>query len=212
VIIVPRVKSGTDLNTLNSLSRSTRSESSGFRRTSTESQDSAKTSEMGARIIQVSAQAGCTLELSEGYRRITSMIAALGLRTGRRSGVVDSGLDVWSGRSLRSSMKIITITALSTTALLSACASGPDVPIDYMGSIRTQVTAPEMAACIGQATAVAPVTEADGLIVNAPSQTLPRRYTISRTKSETVVMMQGEYSRRLVASDAAALKCALRTR
>ncbi len=107
-------------------------------------------------------------------------------------------------------MKILPGLSLFAAATLSACASGPDLPVDYRGSIKTQADPSEVAACIGQAAAITPVTGVDGLVVDAPGQSPPRRYTVTRTKAETVIMMQGGYSNDLVSSDAAALKCALR--
>lgn len=96
--------------------------------------------------------------------------------------------------------------------MLTACATSRDLPTDYIGAIKTQAGAPEVAACIGQSVAVAPVTTVDGFVVDAPNAQPARRYTITRTKEETVVMMQGGYAPGLAASDAAALKCTLRAR
>lgn len=106
----------------------------------------------------------------------------------------------------------ILISLLLPTAMLSACATSRDLPADYMGTIKTQTGASEVAACIGQAVAVAPMTTADGLVVDAPGARPSRRYTIQQTKEETLVVMEGSYAPGLAASDAAALKCTLRAR
>lgn len=120
----------------------------------------------------------------------------------------------WTGRALPAyglGMRIL-ISFLLPMTMLSACATSRDLPADYIGAIKTQTGASDVAACIGQSVAVAPVTTADGLMVDAPGARPSRRYTIKQTKEETVVVMEGGYATGLVASDAAALKCTLRAR
>lgn len=109
-------------------------------------------------------------------------------------------------------MKILLISSLLSTAALSACATGPSLPVNYMGNIRTQADATEAAACIGRAVAVAPVPANDSLVVDAPNVQPPRRYTVVRTKVETVITIQGEYATGVAVSDAAAVKCATSVR
>ena len=105
-------------------------------------------------------------------------------------------------------MKILRISSLLLTATLSACATGPSLPVDYMGNIKTQADATEVAGCIGRAVAVVPIPAQDGLVVDAPNVQPPRRYTVARTKVETVITIEGEYAPGVAASDAAAVKCA----
>lgn len=109
-------------------------------------------------------------------------------------------------------MKILLILSLLSTATLSACATDPSLPVDYMGNIRTQADATEIAACIGRAVAVVPVPAKDGLVVDAPNVQPPRRYTVARNKVETVITLQGKYAPGVAVSDAAAVKCATTAR
>ena len=94
-------------------------------------------------------------------------------------------------------------------ALLSSCAHRPKLPPDYMGAIRTQTSVTDMATCIGQAVAVAPAATTNGFVVDAPNAQPPRRYTVIQDKIETVVTVQGGYGGEPVASDVAAVKCAI---
>jgi hypothetical protein len=105
-------------------------------------------------------------------------------------------------------MKILLLSSLVSAAALSACATGPGLPVDYMGNIRTQTDATEIADCIGRSVAAVPVQSKDGLVVDAPNAQPPRRYTVARTKVETVILIQGEYAPGVAVSDAAAVKCA----
>ena len=82
------------------------------------------------------------------------------------------------------------------------------MPVDYMGSIKTQAAAPAMAACIGQAVAVTPAASQEGLVVDAPNIQPPRRYTVVQTKVQTVVTIQGPYTPGVASSDAMAVRCA----
>ena len=93
-------------------------------------------------------------------------------------------------------------------AILSACATGDRLPVDYIGRIKTQTAAPVMAACIGQFVAVEPVPSKDGLVIDVPNAQPRRRYTVAETEVETVVTIQGGYARD-EAADAAAVKCAM---
>jgi hypothetical protein len=97
-------------------------------------------------------------------------------------------------------------------AMLSACATSRDLPADYIGTIKTQTGASEVAACVGQSVAVTPVITADGLVVDAPGARPPRRYTIKQTKEETVIVIEGGYAPGLAVSDTAALECTLQAR
>ena len=120
----------------------------------------------------------------------------------------------WTGRTLPAygqGMRIV-IRLLLPMAMLSACATSHDLPADYIGTIKTQTNASDVAACVGQSVAITPVTTVDGLVIDAPGARPPRRYTIKPTKEETVIVMEGGYAPGLAASDAAALKCTLRAR
>jgi hypothetical protein len=106
-------------------------------------------------------------------------------------------------------MRILNLFFLPSLAVLTACATGPRLPVDYMGKIKTQATVPDMAACIGRFVAVTPVPSKDGLVVDAPNAQPPRRYTVTQAEAETVVMIQGNYTSDLAVSDTAAVKCAM---
>jgi hypothetical protein len=109
-------------------------------------------------------------------------------------------------------MRILNFILLLSLAVLTACSTGPRLPVDYMGKIKTQAPVPDMAACIGRFVAVTPVPSEGGLVVDAPNAQPPRRYTVTQAKTETVVMIQGNYTSDLAASDSAAVKCAMPVR
>lgn len=94
-------------------------------------------------------------------------------------------------------------------AFLSSCAHGPKLPPDYMGAIRTQTSVAYMATCIGQAVTVAPTTTTNGFVVDAPNAQPWRRYTVVQNEIETVITVQGGYGGEPVASDGAAVECAI---
>ena len=100
--------------------------------------------------------------------------------------------------------------ALALVPLLAAtgCVSATKVPAGYAGRILTQVPAEQMAACIGQATSVAPTQTDAGLVIDVSSSQPGRQYQISRDKVQTVVTIVGSYAPGATATDQAAIACA----
>lgn len=105
-------------------------------------------------------------------------------------------------------MKRFYVFAFVPFMAATGCVSATKVPAGYAGRILTQITLEQMAACIGQATSVAPSQTRDGLVVNASSAQPARRYEITRDKVQTVVTITGPMALGSSASDHAATACA----
>lgn len=106
-------------------------------------------------------------------------------------------------------MRSLYVSALISLTTLTGCVSAPKAPVDYAGRIFTQVTAEQMATCIGQATSVVPLQTRDSLVVNVSSAQPARVYAITRDKVQTVVTITGPFAPGASAADQAAIACAM---
>ena len=85
------------------------------------------------------------------------------------------------------------------------------MPPDYRGTIQTQASVESMAACISQATGVAPSQTDTGVVIDASATPMARRYVVAENDEGTNVLIVGAAAARHATTTDAATRCAVET-